>query len=64
MDKIIKFDDNSMAKFKIEDGALTFFIQARVLGKDIKTTSTTVGLTPEETKELVEWLKENLDENI
>lgn len=57
-EKIIKFEDGSLARFQIEDKKLTFFIQARVLGKEIKTTSTTVTLTEEETSELVEWLME------
>jgi hypothetical protein len=57
-EKIIKFEDGSLARFQIEDNKLTFYIQARVLGKEIKTTSTTVTLTKEETVDLIEWLME------
>ncbi len=56
-EKTIKFGDSSFANFKFENKQLTFFIQARVLGKDVKTTSTTVTLTEEETKELILWLE-------
>jgi hypothetical protein len=57
-EKLLKFEDGSLANFQVLDKALTFFIQARVLGKDIKTTSTTVSLTPEETLDLLSWLNE------
>lgn len=59
-EKLLKFEDGSLANFQVLDKALTFFIQARVLGKDIKTTSTTVSLTPEETLDLLNWLNEIL----
>ena len=58
MEKLLKFEDGSLAKFKIVDGALVFFIQAKVLGKEIKTTSTTVSLTVEETNDLINWLNQ------
>jgi hypothetical protein len=51
------FDDGSFARFELIDGALVFFLQAKHLGKDIKTTSTTVSLTQEETIDLINWLK-------
>ena len=56
-EKIIKFDDGSFARFELINGALVFFLQAKHLGKDIKTTSTTVSLTQEETIDLINWLK-------
>lgn len=59
-EKLLKFEDGSLANFQVLDKALTFFIQARVLGKDIKTTSTTVSLTPEETLDLLNWLNQTL----
>lgn len=59
-EKLLRFEDGSLANFQILDKALTFFIQARVLGKEIKTTSTTVSLTPEETLDLINWLNETI----
>jgi hypothetical protein len=61
-EKEIKFEDGSLAKFSIKKGALSFYIQARHLGKEIKTTSTTVTLTPEETAEFYKWIGKKLIE--
>ena len=54
-EKTFTFEDGSLARFIFKDGALTFFIQAKHAGEEIKTTSTTVGLTPGETVELLTW---------
>jgi len=60
-EKEIKFEDGSIARFMInEEGALSFYIQARHLGKEIKTTSTTVALTSEETTNLLTWIGNEL----
>jgi hypothetical protein len=40
----------------MDDGSLAVSMQARHLGKDIKFTSSSVMLTPEETVEFVNWL--------
>ena len=61
-EKLLTFEDGSLASFQVLEKALTFFIQARVLGKDIKTTSTTVSLTQEETLDLFNWLNETLNQ--
>jgi hypothetical protein len=57
-EKTFVFEDGSFAKFKIEENSLSFIIQAKVLGKEVKTTSTSLCLTKEETLELIEWLKQ------
>jgi len=60
-EKTIKFEDGSLARFIIKgDGSLSFYIQARHLGKEIKTTSTTVTLTPDETVDLLSWVGNEL----
>lgn len=65
MEKTFEFEDGSLARFTIKDGSLIFFIQAKHLGKEIKTTSTTVSLTKEETIDLVNWAANILtNENI
>jgi hypothetical protein len=65
LEKTFEFEDGSLARFTIKDGSLIFFIQAKHLGKEIKTTATTVSLTKEETVELVNLMAHTLtDENI
>ena len=59
LEKTIEFGDGSFARFELKDGSLIFFIQAKHLGKDIKTTSTTVSLTKEETMDLIGWLNKS-----
>jgi hypothetical protein len=61
-EKEMVFDDRSMMRLILdEDGALSFFLQARHLGKeDVKITSSTVKLTPEETAEFTGWLADEL----
>jgi len=56
-EKVIEFEDGSVAIFTMEEGRLELFVQARHLGKEIKTTSTTVRFTEEETKSILEWLE-------
>ncbi len=57
MNKEFRFEDNSLVRFEImDDGSLAVSMQARHLGKDIKFTSSSVMLTPEETVEFVNWL--------
>lgn len=57
MIKEFKFEDDSQIKFQIlEDGSLAISMQARHLGKDFKYTSSSVVLTPEETKEFIVWI--------
>lgn len=54
-EKTFVFEDGSLARFIFKNGALIFFIQAKHAGEEIKTTSTTVSLTPGETVELLTW---------
>jgi hypothetical protein len=63
LEKIFIFEDGSFAKFILghEEKSLSFVIQAKVLGKEIKTTSTSLSLTKEETLELIDWLKITYD---
>jgi len=57
VNKEFRFEDNSLVRFEImDDGSLAVSMQARHLGKDIKFTSSSVMLTPEETVEFVNWL--------
>lgn len=57
MNKEFRFEDNSLVRFEImDDGSLAVSMQARHLGKDIKFTSSSVVLTPDETVEFVNWL--------
>jgi len=61
MNKEFRFDDNSLVRFEImDDGSLAVSMQARHLGKDIKFTSSSVVLTPDETVEFVNWLGDML----
>lgn len=60
IEKEITFDDNSFARFTLDNKTLCFFIQARMLGKENAVTSTTVSLTKEETLELINWLAEEI----
>ena len=57
MNKEFRFEDNSLVRFELmDDGSLAVSMQARHLGKDIKFTSSSTVLTPEEVIELVNWL--------
>jgi len=57
VNKEFRFEDNSLVRFEImDDGSLAVSMQARHLGKDIKFTSSSVVLTPDETVEFVNWL--------
>jgi len=60
LEKFFVFEDGSFAKFILGEGSLSFLIQAKVLGKEVKTTSTSLSLTKEETLELIDWLKKSL----
>jgi len=61
MNKEFKFEDNSLVRFELlEDGSLAVSLQARHLGKDVKFTSSSALLTPDEVIELVNWLGDTL----
>lgn len=61
VEKEFRFDDNSLVRFELmEDESLAVSMQARHLGKDVKFTSSSVVLTPEEVVELVNWLADQL----
>jgi len=62
-EKEFQFEDGSLARFTVDSGSLYFYIQAKHLGKEVKVTSTTVTLTPEETSDLFSWLKNKLEES-
>jgi len=60
-EKIFKFDDDSSLRIVIEDGyIMTFVLQARHIGDEVKTTSASVKLNSEEVIELVNWIGEEL----
>lgn len=58
--KTIEFGDGSQLSVAIQDAKITFTLQARHLGKEIKFTSASVELTPEETLDLVNWIGDEL----
>ena len=62
-EKEFQFEDGSLARFMVDGRSLYFYIQAKHLGKEVKVTSTTVTLTPEETSDLFSWLKNKLEES-
>lgn len=57
MEKTITFDDGSFARFILNDGKISFFIQSQHMGEEIKHTSLTVSLSEEETQEMLDWFK-------
>jgi hypothetical protein len=61
MDKEFRFEDNSLVRFELLDnGSLAVSMQARHLGKDVKFTSSSTILMPEEVVELINWLGDAL----
>jgi len=62
-EKVFKFDDESSLRVIIEDGyVMTFVLQARHIGEEVRTTSASVKLNSEEVIELVNWIGEELTE--
>jgi len=60
-EKILKFEDESFLRVTIEEnGATTITLQAKHLGSNIKTTSATINLKPDEVIELVAWMGQEL----
>ena len=60
LEKTITFDDGSFARFILNEGKISFFIQSQHMGDEIKHTSLTVSLSEEETKDLLNWFKASI----